>query len=322
MTHQYQDRRGRREGYMSGVFDWLPSTDRLMSQARRRPEAFLVIAAGLALLLRGERRRVEVYRSAAYPRGNPSSRAGGVVSETYRSRMERADEDAMAGWASSASEGGREAMERARDIARDAGERMTHYASDVAQQISETTSEYASSAARWAEGTSDELSRRSSHLAQQARSLPGELDDAVRDHPVVLAALGVAVGAAIGASLPATSIENRTMGDVARQAGGRFTEAAEEALDEAKRQAERRGLSTEGMKGMARDVAGAFTSAATGSSEQGRSESRAENMAPSSSGQTASGSGSGFAQPAPLSTSSAGAGASGQRRNPTEPNKV
>jgi ElaB/YqjD/DUF883 family membrane-anchored ribosome-binding protein len=246
-----------------GLSAYMPSADAMMRAARQRPEALLVIAAGLALLMRG----------ASRPRD------WRMMSESKlraRGLHHNVRDDAMAGWASSGEQGA-SVSEAARDVgerARDTGERMTSYAAQMSGRMSEAASDYASAAGRWAEETRDEFSERTQRLMEQARALPGELDEAVRDHPLVLAALGVAVGAALGASFPASSLENRAMGGARDQLGeaaqgvaGRLTDAAERALAEAKRSAERQGVSGESVRDMARDAAGAFASAAMGREE-------------------------------------------------------
>jgi hypothetical protein len=254
MTMIPQDRASRASMRFS---EYMPGGDALMRAARQRPEALLVIAAGLALLMRGGSGRRD-WRSMS----EAELRARGL--------RHNVREDAMEGWASSDGQGS-----SISDAARDAGERMTSYAAQMSGRMSDAVSDYASVAGRWAEETRGELSERSQRLMEQARALPGELDDAVRDHPLVLAALGVAVGAALGASFPASSLENRAMGGArdqlsgaAQGVAGRLTDAAERALAEAKRGAERHGVSGESVREMAREAAGAFASAAMGREEQ------------------------------------------------------
>ncbi len=242
--------------------DYLPSGERIMRLARERPEALLVIAAGLALLMRGAGRGMRDWGAMS----ERELHARGIRHNPY--------DDAMAGWASSedaAAQAGAGLGERVRET----GERMSAYAGELSERASETASEYSAAAGRWAEDARDVLSERSARLARQARDLPHELDEAVRDHPLVLGALGIAVGAALGASFPASSLESRAMGGAREQLGeaaqgvaGRLTDAAERALEEAKRTAERHGVSGESVREMARDAAGAFVSAAAGRDAQ------------------------------------------------------
>lgn len=307
MTLLDQERHGRSyAAALSGNLpDWLPDGERMMRAARERPEALLVIAAGLALLLRGGGRM----------RGNRRSR---MEMRGRRLRQNIAG-DTTSGWTPGASAAA-QAGESVAESVREGAESMTRYASDMAGRMTDAASEYTDAATRWA-GDAGET------LAAQARSLSGELDEAVRDHPLVLAALGVAVGAALGASLPASDFENRTfgsardqLGDAAQGMSGRFTEAAEDALEAAKRGAERRGLSGEAMRDMAREAAGAFASTAAGSEtreagrgqEQGRDQQRDQrdqrDLGQGRSPQGSGGQGSG-------GQGSGGQGSGGGRRN-------
>lgn len=256
---------GRRYGRAGKLSDWMPDSDRMMRAVRERPEALLVIAAGLALLFRGGARGMGrgMNRGMQRRRGMSTGMSAGMGASLNESMTE--------GWGAAASSA-RDMSEGAAESIREGAESMARSASDlagdIAGRVSDTASEYASAATRWTEEAGETL-------AAQARSLPGELDEAVRDHPLVLAALGVAVGAALGASLPASRFENRTFGSARDQLGeaaegvsGRFTEAAEEALDVVKRGAERRGFSGDSMRDVAREAAGAFASTALGADER------------------------------------------------------
>lgn len=260
---------GRRYGRAGSLSDWMPDSDRVMRAVRERPEALLVIVAGLALLFRGGARGM----------GRGVNR--GVNRGVGRGMERRVNEDGSEGWSAAAS-AARDMSEGAAESMREGAESMARAASDMVGEFADAASEYTSAATRWAEDAGETL-------AAQARSLPGELDEAVRDHPLVLAALGVAVGAALGASLPASRFENRTFGSARDQLGeaaegvsGRFTEAAEEALDVVKRGAERRGFSGDSMRDVAREAAGAFASTALGAEE--RSSGQGKNPQNSGSG--------------------------------------
>lgn len=301
MTSYYARTQHRRP---SRSTSWSMSADGLMDMARRKPEALLLIGAGVALMMRNSRgftssfgarssssdwreQRREFARQSRGGRGSyqPTGEDGSAWSQ-----------ETSEGMLSSARETMRDARQSAAQMASETGESMTRHASDLMRRVGDTASSYASSASRWAGDARSGLMDRSHRLTERARTLPEELDEAVQDHPLVLAALGVAIGAALGATLPSTSIENRAMGEASDQlweaaesASGRLGEAAEEAYDEAWRSAESRGLSKEGLADMARDVGTKFASAATGDSAQepshsGASSSGALSSRPSSSG--------------------------------------
>lgn len=300
--------------------DWLPSGEDLLDAARRRPEALLVIAAGMALLLRGDRRRARAYRSTEashdYESRGGRFESGRHESEWTSAARERAAH--MSAGAQARAAGMRERASQMTGAARDASERMTGYASEMLGQVSETASSYASTASRWVGDAREGVTHRSAQFAETARSFPSELDEAVRDHPIVLGALGVAVGAAIGATLPSTDIENRTLGDArdqlydaARDARGRMGTAAEQAYEEAQRVADEHGLNAEGVKEMATDVAQTFVSAAAGSEQK---DARTGGQSGGQSGAAASGGSQGGASSGQSagSTSGQSAGAASQ----------
>jgi ElaB/YqjD/DUF883 family membrane-anchored ribosome-binding protein len=288
----YNERTSRRRHARGSDFNM--SVNGIMNMVTRKPEALLLVGAGLALLMRNGR------GFSLSGLGTPSRSHGGQDHRDHRlgdsvssrpGRYQPNGDDGSAwaqsskGIASSAREVTNEAREALHDVRESAGqmaseatEGVTRYASDMMRNVSDTASDYASTAAnyastagRWAEEARGGIVDRSHQLAERARSLPDELDEAVQEHPLVLAALGVAIGAALGASLPSTSIEKRTLGEASDQmwraaetVTGRIGDAAEEAYDEAWRTAQEHGLSKDGLKDMARDVGAKFVSAAAG----------------------------------------------------------
>lgn len=328
MTSYYARTQHRRRSRES---QWNFRPDGLVDALKSKPEALLLIGAGVALLMRnGGGLRAAFESSGRLPERRSDRRDFANYrrsSASERSSYQPTGEDGSA-WSRESSEGmmssARETMRDARDnasrMAGEASESMTHYASDMMRRASGAASDYASSASRWAEDARSGLRDRSHRFAERARTLPEELDEAVQDHPLVLAALGVAVGAALGATLPATSIENRTLGQASDQlweaaegASERIGDAAEEAYDEAWRTAGSHGLNKEGLKDMARDVGSKFTSAAAGDGAQ----------APSSGNSSAGSSASGSAQSAsqastPPFASSPGGLQAGKRENTSQ----
>jgi hypothetical protein len=88
---------------------------------------------------------------------------------------------------------------------------------------------------------------------------------------VDVALVGAAAGAAVAAAFPATDLENRTLGptgerlrDAAGKAGEQLKDAATKAGQRLAAAADERGLNTEGLKEVARDVGETFSSALEG----------------------------------------------------------
>jgi hypothetical protein len=233
--------------------------DWLLGTARRHPEALLLLAAGCCLMMRS---------------GSSSSKA------PARSHLDRDDWDEQRGLARGSSAGNASAQmrrassemgERASRVAESAAD----YASDMKDRVADTARSYAETAADFADDARRRVSEGSARLGRQAQStLQTTMTRVLRDQPLAVAVAGLAAGAAIAAVFPSTEIEERTLGgaaeslrDAAEKAGERVKDAAVKAGEHLKDAAEERGLTTQGLKDLAGDVAGTFTSAVSGKSD-------------------------------------------------------
>jgi hypothetical protein len=212
----------------SGTGDWL------VGAVKNNPEGLLLLAAGCALLMR---------RSGSFWGGESAGRRnqwrGDGARQRYQpdgpSRAHSGGSDWKIG------EGVSQAAESARE-----------YASDMTEKVSETASSYASS-----------ISEQSARFASQAQStMQDTVNRVLHQQPLAVALAGLAAGAAVAAAFQATDIERRTIG----QAGERLADAAGRAGEEFKAATAKAGeeLVTDGVKEIARDVAGAFSSAMSG----------------------------------------------------------
>jgi len=240
------------DGY-SQASDWLIGT------VKRNPEGFLLLAAGCALMMRSGRTSGAVESPSGSGHSGGQQRGGQYAAYNNRS-----------------SNGGGPAVgEKISQTARDAAD----YASDVkdrvadtASSVADTASSYASTVADYASAAGRSVSDQSSRMASQARSSMGHATDRVlRDQPLVVALVGLAAGAAVAAAFPTTDIERRTLGDAgerladaAGKAGEQLKDAGAKAGERLMSAAEDRGLNSEGLKEVARDVAGAFGDAMSG----------------------------------------------------------
>jgi gas vesicle protein len=261
--------------------------DWLMVTARRNPEAFLVMAAGAALLLRG--RGSSPNQAPDYRRMRNWEGSGGQSEASDPGRADNMRESAR-GFASTVS---------------DTTDRAAGAASDYASAASDAVRSYASTAAEYASETGQAVRSQASRMADQATSFASQAQSAVqsgaatvmREQPLAVALLGVAAGAAVAALFPATKLEERTLGpardaltEAARDMGENVVQSAKEAGEHLKQSAVERGLTPDGMKEMAREAAGAFTSRMSGKAEQ-------QSGNPSSSGSTPPSSMPGNGQP-------------------------
>jgi len=241
----------------------------LVGAVKQNPEALLLLAAGCALMMRS----------------TPSSGASRRAMSNAADGMARVGEGARqytSGAVDQARQFASGVGDQARQFASDAGEQARRYTSDVADQARETVRSYASAASSYADQTRQMIGEQSQQAMRQTQSaLQGTLDRVLRDQPLMVAFAGVAAGALLAAAFPTSRMEQETLGPVGERAveaatelGGRLKDAASEATDTLKQSAERRGLTTDAVKGVASDVAGAFGERMSGRTAEGGGEGR------------------------------------------------
>jgi hypothetical protein len=224
------------------------AADWLIGTAKRNPEALLVLGAGLALLMRGRGRSNSV--SPATP-GYSTEQMGGHSPGWSASRAA----DTISGYAAGVKDRVSEAASAATDRISEAASAATEYAGHAGQTIS-------TGATRW------------TGQAQSAvQSSASRILDA---QPLAVAVFGAAAGAALAALIPVSEVEARTLGstretivDAANQIGENLLGAAGEAGERLKQGAVERGISAEGIKELAHDVADTFTGKVSGRAKPG-----------------------------------------------------
>jgi len=241
---------GVREG--TGAGEWI------MGAVTRNPEGLLLLAAGVALLMRSGR--------------GPSVRRNSLPDRRNEGQYRAGREDSASG----ISERVTGAARRAGEYVSGATERAGEYLSEATDKVSETAGSYASSASEYANEAARIAADRSRRMADQVRDTADYL---VREQPWAVALTGLLAGAAVAAAFPSTRLERRTLGEVGerlRSAAGtmgeQVMEAGMQAGERLNEVVEERGLTSEGLKQAARDVGETFSSALAGkeSSTQSR----------------------------------------------------
>jgi ElaB/YqjD/DUF883 family membrane-anchored ribosome-binding protein len=220
----------------------------LVGAIRRKPEALLLLAAGCALMMRTARGS----SSSSSPRDTRRH-----LGDTYGDP--------------SRTSAGQSAVSRTREELDQTAESAADHVGDIKNQAADTASTYASAVTDYAQDARRKLSAGSERLRTQANSAFQAASGTIREQPLVIAALGLAAGVAVAALFPASDMERRTLGpagqalaEAAGKAGENLREAAEAAGEKLKEGAAQRGLSSEGLKDFAREVAGTFTDSASG----------------------------------------------------------
>jgi hypothetical protein len=234
--------------------------DWLLGTVRRDPEALLLMAAGCCLMMRS-RSASRTNARHAYERDEWGyAQVRGASASTPLSRTN-------------------DAVRSAGEYASQAKDGMTDTASDYASQMKErftdTAREYADSVRDFAGDARRAVTQRSVRLSHQTQAtLQSSMQRVLREQPLALAVAGLAAGAAVAALFPSTEIEDRALGgaheklkDAAQKAGERVKEAAGKAGERLKSAAEERGLTSEGLKEVAGEVAGTFKDAMSDKSE-------------------------------------------------------
>jgi hypothetical protein len=243
----------------STMQNYTQAGDWLLGTARRNPEALLLLAAGCCLLMRsrsssrdGGRARISEYHPDRdnYQAGSP-----------YQQQQYMGSQSAPRKVVSQAGE----AVSRATDAA---GE----YVTNVKQRVTEAAGSYADTVSRYTQDAGRSIYEQSERFTRQAQSTVQEtISRVVREQPLAVAAVGLAAGAAVAAIFPSTRIENRTFGgarealtEAASKAGENLMGAATQAGERLVSAAAQRGLSSEGLKNMAGEVAETFSNSITG----------------------------------------------------------
>lgn len=116
-----------------------------------------------------------------------------------------------------------QAVDSAKEQIRGAADTVTSRASSMADSVTARTSAVKDKAGTWRDGASDRLADGSERLGRNAHDLTaqaretgaqakGQFEHMLREQPLVLAAIGLALGAAVGAALPSTRHEDRLLG--------------------------------------------------------------------------------------------------------------
>ncbi len=243
----------------------------VMRTAQSKPEALLLLAAGCALLMRGTS---GTNGWSGTSRASTSQNGAGHNGASRHGSSHPASGQ-TGGIKSAAADIGKTISSSAQDVA--------DYAADVGDRVKAAAGEYVDGAAEMAARAGEmagqagrSVAENSEWMARRAQSAVQETFDRVlREQPLAVAALGLAAGAAVAIAFPRTDLEDRALGsthealsDAAERVGKSVMGAASSAGERLKSAAQERGLTGEGLRGLAADVADTLTEAVAGKSEQ------------------------------------------------------
>lgn len=263
----------------------------MMSMAQANPEALLVIAAGLTMMMRSKTRSSAAQRAAFSGSGRVRR------SSDYGSAGPSGASSAIGSTIAGATEAAKDAFSATKDTAA----QYAGAASETAIEYVDSAKEYLGSAADYAGSAQDYVTDRvsrawsdvtsgSEHMLDRVGEFADYSDRAVRSHPVATAALGLAIGATLAALIPSSRLEDdalagtrEALGEAAQDAKNRLYDAADQAWQEARRLAEEKGVDAQGLKTMVQQVSDKFAQTAkeTGSSSAPATSSSTSPTSPS-----------------------------------------
>jgi len=226
-------------------------------QVRDNPMPLLLIGAGVAWMMLGNRAggsanaytspSSTTYRqpprplSGTTPHGPETHHLAGAPAYVPAGSSTSSSYSASSSTSSTGGLGDRVtgAMHDARDSVSSTASGLAARASDAASRVGEAASAAWDSAAGAAGSAQsrmyDARTRAADAAYYQSRALRDQgrqgLDYIVRDQPLILGAVGLAVGAAIGALIPNTDAENRLMGETRDRLADQARDLAEEGYE-------------------------------------------------------------------------------------------
>lgn len=238
-------------GYFKGS-DGSVALDNLRRQVRDNPMALALIGSGAAWLMFGGGASSPATAEPSRSRGlDPYAAPDGLTPSPAERPLHFGGMSPLHSTEAGEGSGGlaekaSDFAHRAEETAGAASERLRDAAGDVREQLHDYGQDASATGRRAAESVRD--------YADSGRR---SLSDALDREPLVLGAIGLAVGAALGAMLPGTRFEDETFGktrdSLVREAGRAVDRAAEnahhvasEALAAARDASEKEGLTIEG----------------------------------------------------------------------------
>lgn len=222
-----------------------PIVDSLNAAIRENPLAAGLIGAGIAWIFMGGAKGMGKIAGAAKGAAVMSGSAAASAGSTVASAGSRLG----SGIASSVADG----VSRVKDAAAGVAESVGSIVPDLS--VSDTVDDLASSAGQQMNAVAEQGQT-------YGRVLQSRLSDSLEKQPLLLGALGLAIGAGIASAFATTSVEREWMGERGAAARDKFNDVASQAKDLAssvvsdlKDEAKKQGFTTDAVTHAAGDVA-------------------------------------------------------------------
>ena len=121
-------------------------------------------------------------------------------------------------------------MDRAREIGGNVSDTVSDTWNQARSRVSDAAAQVSDTASRLADSAQDARAA----LQHQAERATQGFNNLLRDNPLALGAIGIAVGALLGAALPSTEPENRLMGEASDRLAERAKQVVQTGADKAR----------------------------------------------------------------------------------------
>jgi len=189
----------------------------LGTSIKNNPMPALLTTVGVAWLMLGQNQK------PGYSTGSSGSSMFGDLADRFSGAAHSVTE-AFSGASAHARESGHHASDKVSQFGESASQTLGDFKQQAGAQTSAMKDKLSSSA-----GSAQDA------LLRQSRNLQGSFQYMLREQPLALAAMGIALGAALGAALPTTEKENKVFGkasdDMAQKAKSTVSEAWETVSD-------------------------------------------------------------------------------------------
>ncbi|MFC7478492.1 DUF3618 domain-containing protein [Dankookia sp. GCM10030260] len=206
----------------------------LGTSVRDNPLPLLLIGAGIGWLMMSGGSRSGGTTSFRTISPNPSAGTGSIGTGSTRVRVYGDGAEANAsiiGRASAAVGAAQDNVTGAADQAKEKVGQAYDSVTDAVSSMTDSVRDAATSITDRVTGSGQEVQARAGELSDQTRQGVTWL---MREQPLVLGAIGVALGAAVGALLPGTEVEDRLMGDTRDAVADRVQTTAQQGYERLK----------------------------------------------------------------------------------------
>ncbi|TDV58275.1 uncharacterized protein DUF3618 [Pseudomonas graminis] len=182
----------------------------LGTSIRNNPMPMLLTTVGISWLMLGQNQK-------------PSAGSGGSGASMLGQLGEK-----LSGAAHSVTEAFSGATDHARESAHQASDKVGHLGESASQTLDDLKQQAGEKAAAMKDTLSSTAGDAQEALLRQSRNVQGTFQYLLREQPLALAAMGIALGAALGAALPSTEKEDKAFG----KASDNLTQKAKATVSE------------------------------------------------------------------------------------------